>query len=209
VYGTSDPHTPPTDAQGKTISANGPAMTWYTDPAKWNVYLAADGPSDWARVSDGEQPQAKAVPQATVSNVHEGTDTIDFDVDRTGTPILVKTSYFPSWEADGAEGPYRVTPNLMVVVPTSNHVHLHYAQTTVDYLAIGLTILGIVLVIALARMRPLRMPEPPEPTEDRLGRFLTGPGGDDELAVNGDGHSDRMTSSTTLLTDREPPPDDP
>jgi hypothetical protein len=209
VYGTSDPHTPPVDAQGNTITANGPAMTWYTDPSKWNVYLAADGPSNWARVEDGQQPPTQAVPQATVSNVHEGTDTIDFDVDRTGTPILVKTSYFPSWQADGAQGPYRVTPNLMVVVPTSNHVHLHYAQTSVDYLAIGLTILGIALVIALARMRPLRMPEPPESAEDRLGRYLTGSDGDDHFAVNGDGQPAEVSSSATLLTDREPPPDDP
>jgi hypothetical protein len=211
VYGSSDPHTPPVDAKGKSIPANGPAMTWYTDPSKWNVYLAADGPSNWPRVQDGEQPPTQSVPQATVSNVHEGTDTIDFDVDRTGTPILVKTSYFPSWRVDGAQGPYRVTPNLMVVVPTSNHVHLHYAQTSIDYLAIVLTLLGIVLVVALARMRPLRMPEPPEATEDRLGRYLSGPGGRDDLddlAVNGDGHPDDMAESATLLTDREPPPDD-
>ncbi len=203
VYGTSDPHTPPVDAQGKSITANGPAMTWYTDPAKWNVYLAADGPSSWARVKDGETPPTEPVPQATVSNVHEGTDSIDFDVDRTGTPILVKTSYFPSWKADGADGPYRVTPNLMVVVPTSNHVHLQFEETSVDYLANGLTIVGIVLVIALARMRPLRMPEPPESSEAVLGHFLSG------SELDGDGQSVEAMPSATLFSNREPPPDDP
>jgi hypothetical protein len=209
VYGTSDPHTPPVDAQGKTVTANGPAMTWYTDPAKWNVYLAADGPSSWARVKDGETPPTQPVPKATVSNVHEGTDTIDFDVDRTGTPILVKTSYFPTWKAEGAEGPYRVTPNLMVVVPTSNHVHLKFTKTSIDYLANGLTILGIVLVIALARMRPLRMPEPPESSEAVLGRFLSAPDLDGGLTVDGDGQLDEAMPSATLFSNREPPPDDP
>ena len=34
-------------------------------------------------------------------------------------PVVVKTSYFPNWEVQGAEGPYRLAPNLMVVVPTS------------------------------------------------------------------------------------------
>jgi hypothetical protein len=203
VYGTSDPHTPPVDAQGKSITANGPAMTWYTDPAKWNVYLAADGPSSWARVKDGETPPTEPVPQATVSNVHEGTDSIDFDVDRTGTPILVKTSYFPSWKADGADGPYRVTPNLMVVVPTSNHVHLQFEETSIDYLANGLTIVGIVLVIALARMRPLRMPEPPDSSEAVLGHFLSG------SELDGDGQSVEAMPSATLFSNREPPPDDP
>jgi hypothetical protein len=217
VYGTSDPHSPPVDAQGKTITANGPAMTWYTDPSKWDVYLAADGPENWERVADGDTPRSQPVPQATVSNVHEGTDTIDFDVDRTGTPILVKTSYFPSWKAEGAEGPYRVTPNLMVVVPTSDHVQLKYVQTTVDYLADGLTILGIALVIVLARMRPLRMPEPPSSTEDMLGRFLASSGVDElavdsDLAPDGDGDDGRRrdgtATSATLFSDREPPPDD-
>ena len=149
------------------------------------------------------------MPQATVSNVQTGTDTIDFDVDRTGTPILVKTSYFPSWRADGADGPYRVTPNLMVVVPTSNHVHLHFDQTSIDYLANGLTLLGVVLVIVLARMRPLRMPEPPASTEDRLGRFLSGPDLDDQHNVDGVGRPDDVAPSATLFLDREPPPDDP
>ena len=208
VYGTSDPHTPPVDAQGNTIKANGPAMTWYTDPTKWDVYLAADGPSSWTRVKDGDTPPTQPVPQAAVSNVHEGTDTIDFDVDRTGTPILVKTSYFPSWKVDGAEGPYRVTPNLMVVVPTSNHVHLHFEQTTVDYLADALTLLGIVLVIVLARMRPLRMPEPPRSTEEVLGQFLSGSRMQDDWSVNGDGEPVEVVPSATLSDEREPPPDD-
>ena len=28
----------------QTITANGPAMTWYLDPQRWNVFLAASGP---------------------------------------------------------------------------------------------------------------------------------------------------------------------
>jgi hypothetical protein len=181
VYGTSDPHSAPKAADGKTtITANGPAMTWYTDPSKWNVYLAADGPSSWARVQDGQQAPVDPAPKATVSNVQMGNDTIDFDVDTTGAPILVKTSYFPNWKVDGAQGPYRVTPNLMVVVPTSNHVHLHYGMTSVDYLAYLFTLVGIAFVVVLARAKPLRMPEPAPASEDRLTRFLSGSRGDDE-----------------------------
>ena len=51
---------------------------------------------------------------------------------RPGAPVLVKASYFPNWEVSGAEGPYRVAPNLMVVVPTDTHVELHYGWTPVD-----------------------------------------------------------------------------
>ena len=111
TYGTSDPHTAPKDAQGHTIQANGPAMSWYLDPTRWNVFLAASGPSTWARVQDGETPPARPVDPATVTNITTGTDTIDFDVDHVGTPVLVKASYFPNWKVDGA-GPVPRDPEL-------------------------------------------------------------------------------------------------
>ena len=55
--------------------------------------------------------------------------TLSFDVSRLGAPVLVKVSYFPRWHASGALGPYRVSPNMMVVVPTSHHVSLAYGET--------------------------------------------------------------------------------
>ena len=48
-----------------------------------------------------------------------GDDRVSFTVDKIGVPVLVKVSYFPNWEASGARGPWRVAPNLMVVIPTS------------------------------------------------------------------------------------------
>ncbi|MHB1785494.1 MAG: hypothetical protein ACYCS7_04985, partial [Acidimicrobiales bacterium] len=47
-------------------------------------------------------------------------------------------------------GPYRVAPNLMVVVPTSHRVLLHYGSTPVDYLGWAATGAGFVLVVLLA-----------------------------------------------------------
>jgi hypothetical protein len=173
TYGTSDPHTAPKDSKGQTITANGPAMTWYLDPQKWNVYLAADGPSSWTRVATGETPPTRPLPKVTVTNVKTSNDAIDFDVDQIGTPVLVKTSYFPNWKVDGASGPYRVTPNLMVVVPNSNHVHLHYGTTGVEDMAWLLTFIGIGLVIFIARRKPVPMPEPPPAGGGLLSRLLT------------------------------------
>ena len=60
------------------------------------------------------------------------TTPIEFDVSRTGVPVMVKTSYFPNWEAQRrrrARGGRR--PNFMVVVPTSRHVQLsHYGSAS-------------------------------------------------------------------------------
>ncbi len=138
---------------GQEVGAKqaGPAVTWYQDPTRWDVPLATSGPSEWKRVSpDDTDPPRVAVPEVEVSNVRDDGDSVSFDVSRTGTPILIRNSFFPNWQADGADGPYRVSPNLMVVVPTSKHVTVSYGTTNVDRLGWLLTLLGVVLVLGLA-----------------------------------------------------------
>jgi hypothetical protein len=137
------------------------ATGWYQDESRWDVLLAASGPKGWARVkgADPTPPQTPVDP-VRVTNIRTTDDRISFDVDRPGTPVLVKASYFPNWQASGADGPWRVTPNLMVVVPTSTHVSLHYGNTPVDGLAWGLTLIGLGALVVLARRgrRDRRLP---------------------------------------------------
>lgn len=134
------------------------AEDWYLDEGRWNVFLAAGGPKDWPRVRGADpDPPEQAVEPPEVSNIKATDDRISFDVSKPGTPVLVKTSYFPNWQASGAKGPWRVTPNLMVVVPTSTHVSLHYGQTPVDIAAWTLTLLGVIGLLFLARRKPLRL----------------------------------------------------
>ncbi|HEX8802793.1 MAG TPA: hypothetical protein VF743_01330, partial [Acidimicrobiales bacterium] len=138
----------PLDVNGRF---GGPAVRWYTDPTQWQVPLSLGGLDSWQHVRVGEKPEARPVAPTTVSDVEVGREGLSFDVDQVGTPVLVKVSYFPNWEASGAEGPYRVTPNLMVVVPTSNHVELTYGRTPVEYVAYGLTLVGLAGLVLLAR----------------------------------------------------------
>jgi phosphomannomutase len=120
------------------------SQAWFNDPSRWNVYEAANGPKNWARVSPGAtNAPVTPEPVITVSNVKKGTQSISFDVSQTGVPVLVKESYFPNWQVKGASGVYRVTPNLMLVVPTSNHVSLTYGTTPVDWIGLILSILGL------------------------------------------------------------------
>src|SRR3712207_6886029 len=56
----------------------------------------------------------------------------EFDVSEPGVPVLVRVSYFPNWSASGAEGPYRIGPNMMVVVPTDTHVELDRKSTCLN-----------------------------------------------------------------------------
>ena len=63
---------------------------------------------------------------------------------------MVKTPYFPNWTAHGADGPWRATPNFMVVVPTSRDVLLEYSTTTAENLGRAGTAAGVVGVAGLA-----------------------------------------------------------
>ena len=134
-----------------------PSVEWYVDPQAWAVPLAADGPDDWQRVSPGERPAARPVPPTTVADIASGDDWISFSVDEVGTPVVVKASYFPNWEAEGAEGPFRITPNLMVVVPTDRDVRLTYGTTGVEWLAWAITAGGVVGLELLARRGPMAL----------------------------------------------------
>ncbi len=150
-------------------------VEFFENPESQDVFLAKDGPADWERLelieisepplAEGETapperwggvvpvtaPQRIDAVPTTVSNIATDTSKISFNVDQIGQPVLVKTSYFPNWKADGATGPYRVAPNLMVVVPTSTEVTLSYGHTWVEYFSWLVTLGGIAGLILLTR----------------------------------------------------------
>jgi len=128
-----------------------PAVSWYDAPTRWNVVPSADGPATWTRVAIGDRkPPLVHEPPTTVSDVSQSDESISFHVDRIGTPVEVRVSYFPNWHASGAEGPYRVAPNLMVVVPTSHDVTLSYGRSPADDLGQTITFLSVVGVVIVA-----------------------------------------------------------
>jgi hypothetical protein len=129
-----------------------PSESWYDDPARWNVFLAQSGPPSWPRVAIGDpSPPERHVAETHVTDVRETDNTVSFHVSKTGTPVLVKVSYFPNWQANGATGPYRVTPNLMVVVPTAHTVVLYYGASPADRVGEVLSVVGLIgLLLVLA-----------------------------------------------------------
>ena len=127
------------------------AVAFYNEPQRYLAMPAEGGPAQWQRVSSLSPTDGVAIEPAVVSDIVVGTDRVDFKVDRTGVPVLVKVSYFPNWSVSGAEGPWRIGPNLMVVVPTDNEVHLSYGNTGVEYLGYLLTLLGLVGLVVVSR----------------------------------------------------------
>ena len=201
----------PLDANGRF---GGPAVSWFIDPSRWDVYLASDGPAEWQRIRPGTEPEAQPVDRVEVTDVVEGEEGISFDVDQVGTPVLVKASYFPNWRVSGAEGPYRVAPNLMVVVPTADHVELTYGRTWVEYLSYTLTALGLVGLVLLAGMAPVRFrgreAARPGSVPAATGAGATSPLGATSAVptstVDGDGDGGGNGSAGTFLATSPDPP---
>jgi hypothetical protein len=159
----------PLDSQPAVLTGVDPAhgwldavVPWYEDPEAWSVFLAAGGPDEWQRITEGEAPTITPTAPVAVTDIQTDTDRISFRVSQTGTPVLVKTSYFPNWQVSGAEGPWRISPNLMVVVPTAEEVVLEFGTTPVEWLSWLVTGAGVAGLVALALAGRLTMP-PPRP----------------------------------------------
>jgi hypothetical protein len=174
---------------------------FFQSPEMWDVNVAASGPANWERVKVvstlepgakpgrvrgqvrlGTDPTKVALPAAIVSGIATDDDELEFDVDQVGVPVLVKTSYFPGWHVEGADGPYRVAPNQMVVIPTSRHVRLHFDESGVEKLSYAMTLVGLVGLVGLHRAGPVVYPTPRRRRRSTDGRYLGDPGFGDGFA---------------------------
>jgi len=85
-------------------------------------------------------------------NIKVTKDSIEFDVPVINQPYLVKISYFPTWIAKGAKGPYLVSPAYMLVIPTEKHVELYFSYGWIDWLGIILTGCGIIYLVYIKKI---------------------------------------------------------
>ena len=152
------------------------ATSWFQNPGEWSVMPAADGPAEWSRIDvrvdearrvgapgesgrrvdvvvPAEPVQRVTTRVAVVSDVVIGRDSLSFTVDEPGTPVVVRTSYFPNWKAKGADGPWRIAPNMMVVVPNEREVTMSYGSALIDWFAYALTLVGVAVLVVARRRR--------------------------------------------------------
>ena len=130
---------------------------WWLSPKDWGTVLAASGPAAWPHVSSSSKVLKEAVSPVTVSKIKMMNQSLTFHVNRVGIPVVVKISYYPRWKVTGGTGPYRVSPNLMVVVPTSKNVTLVYGATTAvrvgNYVTDVMALTGLLLGVTALRRR--------------------------------------------------------
>lgn len=123
------------------------ALGWYDRRGFLDRWLVADGPAEWPRVADvADIPTVPESAEGAVTDVVVENDRISFRTTAVGVPHLVKVSYFPNWQADGADGPYRAAPSLMVVVPTQEEVTLEFRSRLAEKAGVALTLIGLVVV---------------------------------------------------------------
>ena len=143
------------------LSAEEWAVEWYdyTDASELDTWVAADGPDEWARVGDVAErltaPRPYDVDGAAVTGIEmsDHDHRVSFTTTAVGVPHLVKVSYFPNWTVEGAEGPYRVAPSLMLVVPTDEQVVLQFERRGAENLGMALSAVGFVWLAAWWRSR--------------------------------------------------------
>jgi len=128
---------------------------WWTDRERLDVPFAQSGPDEWRRVAVADLGSVvpRPIDPVEVTEVRRSVDEISFRVSEPGRPVLIRESYYPNWEAHGARGPYRIAPNLMVVIPTAERVSLTYGLTAADWIGRVLSLLGVVGLVGLARWK--------------------------------------------------------
>jgi hypothetical protein len=144
--------------------ANG--LAWYANPDWLQTPLVFASSRDKAATaafarsgplpltSLPREPLARPGELAATSN--RTGDEISFTTDRIGEPHIVKVSWFPNWHVEGAEGPWMLSPGLMVVVPTQAQVRLYYGDTPVDLAGKALTVGGFGALLAPTVIRRVR-----------------------------------------------------
>ena len=153
--------------------------SWFQRRDDWAAIPADEGPESWQRIDveidmavrNGEPGERSrnvdyvqpvqditpvALPEIAVTDIEIGQQSVEFSVDQIGVPVLVRVSYFPNWQVSGADGPYRVSPNHMVVVPTSADVRMEYQKSSLDWFFYALTALGIGLCVFWRRRGDLQ-----------------------------------------------------
>jgi 6-pyruvoyl-tetrahydropterin synthase related domain len=152
------------------------AYRWFTRKPLSPAHLVFTDDPQFTVVERDEwvAPPLVPLPAGVTAEATVEDETITVTTSRVGHPLLVKVSYHPRWRVEGADGPYLVSPALMMIVPRQPTVRLTYARTAADRLGLLLTAGALVGAAAVAgrawrrRGQPRPAPEhvPPIPLDE-------------------------------------------
>ncbi|HUG53713.1 MAG TPA: 6-pyruvoyl-tetrahydropterin synthase-related protein, partial [Vicinamibacteria bacterium] len=139
------------------------AYRWFTRKPLSPAHLVFTDDPRFALAETDEwlAPPEVALPGGVEASAVVADEEITITTSRVGHPLLVKVSYHPRWRAEGADGPYLVSPALMLVVPRAPTVRLTYARSTSDAVGLVLTMGSVLAGLLLAGRRWARRGMPP------------------------------------------------
>jgi TolA-binding protein len=138
-----------------------PADHWKTDSYRWfmneklvDVHPVFDGdegagPGKRFKARSSDLASLPRIPLDTTNcRIKEtiGNDEIRIETNWVGKPLLVKVSYHPNWQVEGADRIYLVAPSFMLIYPNQTTVRLHYGRGWPDRAGAALTILGLIIL---------------------------------------------------------------
>ena len=88
-----------------------------------------------------------------ISNFNMTSNSITFTTDRPNELHMIKTSYFPNWEIKNGDGPYRISPSFMAVIPYSENVELTFVRTGIEMYSFYTALASLLLYISFSKKR--------------------------------------------------------
>ncbi|MFN8015365.1 MAG: hypothetical protein U0R17_01990 [Acidimicrobiia bacterium] len=126
---------------------------WFNAPGEYREFVNS-GEKNWQRMTAKQAlskpltlKQKNKKSEVKITNVKLTQDSIKFHVNKIGEPVLIKTSYYPTFKASGAGKIYRASPNSMIVVPTKQNVKIEIARDGIEWFSIFLFLAGVSCVI--------------------------------------------------------------
>ncbi len=93
-------------------------------------------------------------------------DSLVFKTNNLYQPHLIKISYFPGWKAEGAYGPYLISPSFMMVIPFQEKVVLSYHYNLYDKIGFSLSLITLCFLITQKLFHSLK-PLPRNPLKQK------------------------------------------
>ena len=137
------------------------AHTWFRHLDELDVPLVGGPSLDLADPDLAGLPRADApdhlprIPYAAPVRVHAALTEEDIAIETSepGRPLLIRMSYHPGWQVEGARKIYWASPSFMLIFPHENRVRLHFGRGAADYAGLAATLLGILGCVFAGRLK--------------------------------------------------------
>jgi hypothetical protein len=101
------------------------------------------------------QPKKSISDEVSITGLTITSNQIKFSTDKPNELHLVKISYFPNWKIVNGEGPYRISPSFMAIIPYSENVEINFVKTELESFSFYIAVCSLLLFISLSIRRKL------------------------------------------------------